>query len=156
LHRTQIPAIYVTHDQEEALAIADRVLILHDGRIVRAGTPAEVWENPGSAFVAGFLGLGNIFEGTYVDPSTVQTRYGNLTVPCDHRHRSGDKIHLLARPLPAEVDTSTNLIEGVVGDVLFQQERYKVTLDHGLYVYLPKAPKLGARIQVRVKVECLA
>src|SRR5574341_866624 len=43
LHRTRIPAIYVTHDQEEAFAIADRVLLLHEGRIVRQGHPAEVW-----------------------------------------------------------------------------------------------------------------
>ena len=47
LHHTNIPAIYVTHDQEEAFAIADRVLILHDGEIVREGTPAEVWADPG-------------------------------------------------------------------------------------------------------------
>ena len=63
LHQTDIPAIYVTHDQEEAFTIADRVLILHDGEIIREGTPAEVWANPGSAFVAGFLGLGNVIEG---------------------------------------------------------------------------------------------
>ena len=52
LHHTKIPAIYVTHDQEEAFTLADRVLILHDGAILRAGTPAEVWANPESAFVA--------------------------------------------------------------------------------------------------------
>lgn len=156
LHRTEIPAIYVTHDQEEALAIADRVLILHDGRIVRAGSPAEVWGNPGSAFVAGFLGLGNIFEATYIDQSTVQTRYGDLAVHCEHGHSPRERVHLLARPLPVEVNAATNLIEGVVSDVVFQQDRYKVTLDHGLYVYLQDAPKVGARIQVGVKVECLA
>src|SRR5512141_1249420 len=63
LHQTKIPAIYVTHDQEEAFTIADRVLILHEGSIVREGTPAEVWAKPESAFVAGFLGLGNVFRG---------------------------------------------------------------------------------------------
>jgi ABC-type Fe3+/spermidine/putrescine transport system ATPase subunit len=63
LHQTKIPAIYVTHDQEEAFTIADRVLILHGGAIVREGTPAEVWTNPESAFVARFLGLGNVFPG---------------------------------------------------------------------------------------------
>ncbi len=63
LSQTKIPAIYVTHDQEEAFTIADRVLILHDGKIIRQGTPAEVWANPEFAFVAMFLGLGNIFRG---------------------------------------------------------------------------------------------
>ena len=55
LHQTKIPAIYVTHDQEEALTIADRVLILHDGQIVRQGAPADVWANPRSTYVAGLL-----------------------------------------------------------------------------------------------------
>ena len=63
LHRTNIPAIYVTHDQEEAFTIADRVLILHAGRIVRDGIPSEVWANPESAIVAEFLGLGNLLDG---------------------------------------------------------------------------------------------
>ena len=63
LHQTDIPAIYVTHDQEEAFTIADRVLILHNGKIIRAGAPAEVWARPESAFVARFLGLGNVIDG---------------------------------------------------------------------------------------------
>ena len=63
LHQTDIPAIYVTHDQEEAFTIADRVLILHNGEIIREGAPADVWADPESAFVAGFLGLGNVIEG---------------------------------------------------------------------------------------------
>ena len=154
LHRTEIPAIYVTHDQEEAFAIADRILILHDGEIVRAGTSADVWANPGSAFVAGFLGLGNLLEGTYLGNARAKTRLGELAVECDHRHQQGETVHLLARPLPAERDG--NSIKGIVTDVIFQQDRFKVTLDNGIYVYLPRPPKMGDRLEVRLKVECLA
>jgi spermidine/putrescine transport system ATP-binding protein len=154
LHQTKIPAIYVTHDQEEAFTIADRVLILHDGEIVREGTPADVWGNPGSAFVAGFLGLGTIIEGTYIGNSQAETRFGKLTVDCRHKHQEGDHVHLLARPLTAE--SERNVIHGTVTDVIFQQERFRVTLDNGLYIYLPKAPNVGEKVQVRVKVECLA
>lgn len=154
LHRTHIPAIYVTHDQEEAFAIADRVLILHKGMIVREGTPADVWANPKSAFVAGFLGLGNIFEGVYLGKSEVETKLGILTVQCEHKHQKGESLHLLARPLP--VEGAGNDIKGVVSDVIFQQDRFRVTLDNGLYVYLQKAPKVREVIEVRVKVECLA
>lgn len=156
LHRTKIPAIYVTHDQEEAFALADRVLILHDCQIVREGTPAEVWTNPESAFVATFLGLGTILDGTYIDRSKVRTRYGDLTIECDRPHQKGEEIHLLARPLPAEEDRVSNLVEGVVRDVLFQQDRFKVTLEDGLYVYLQHAPEVGERIRAPVKVQCLA
>jgi hypothetical protein len=66
----------------------------------------------------------------------------------------GEKIHLLARPLVAE--TGSNFIQGIVTDVIFQQERFKVTLDNGPYIYLPHAPKMGEKIEVWVKVECLA
>jgi ABC-type Fe3+/spermidine/putrescine transport system ATPase subunit len=154
LHQTNIPAIYVTHDQEEAFAIADRVLILHDGEIIRAGTPADVWANPESAFVAGFLGLGNVIEGTYIGDSKVTTKFGMLTVHCAHKHAKGDNVHLLVRPLLDE--NEPNIIQRIVTDVIFQQDRFKVTLDNGLYVYLPQTPKVGKKIKVRVKVECLA
>ena len=159
LHHTNIPAIYVTHDQEEAFAIADRVLILHNGKIVRAGTPADVWANPESAFVAGFLGLGNIIPGKVRGKRQegrweVESHLGIFIIDCDHKYQKGDSIHLLARPLPDGRDSVT--LSGIVTDVIFQQDRFKVTLDNGLYVYLPEAPKPGEKIEVRVKVECLA
>lgn len=154
LHRTKIPAIYVTHDQEEAFTIADRVLILHEGEIVREGTPADVWANPQSPFVAGFLGSGNILDGEVVAPNQLQTEQGIFAVHCGHKHSKGDKVHLLARPLPA--GDEANVLSGIVADVIFQQDRFKVTLENGLYVYLGEAPQIGQKISVRVKVECLA
>ena len=171
LHRTNIPAIYVTHDQEEAFTIADRVLILQRGEIIRQGVPAEVWEDPQFTFVARFLGLGNVIEGEVRDETKdargkrkeargkeenwkVESGYGVFIVRCKHTHRNGDKVNLLVRPL--ERGEESNEIRGLVRDVIFQQDRFKVTLDNGLYVYLPHAPNVGERIAVRVKVECLA
>lgn len=159
LHHTQIPAIYVTHDQEEAFAIADRILILHDGRIVREGAPADVWAKPGSAFVAGFLGLGSIFQGEVKGKGgdgnwEVESALGSLSIGCEHVHQKGEKVHLLARPFPAEV--AANTIHGAVDDVLFQQDRFKVTLDNGMYIYLQDPPERGEQLDARVKVECLA
>jgi spermidine/putrescine transport system ATP-binding protein len=167
LHQTGIPAIYVTHDQEEAFAIADRLLILHHGEIVRDGAPVEVWENPGSAFVAGFLGLGTVFEGvlrgkhalsrvegTKEERWEVESEKGMFTVRCEHKHREGDRVHLLARPLP--VDEESNLARGIVVDSIFQHDRFRVTMDNGLYIYLSSAPAVGERLEVRVRVECLA
>jgi ABC-type Fe3+/spermidine/putrescine transport system ATPase subunit len=155
LRQTQIPAIYVTHDQEEAFTIADRVLILHDGKIIREGTPADVWSNPESVFVAGFLGLGNIVEGEVInEKGEVKSNLGVFTVHCEHKYSKGDKVYLLARPLPAE--SEPNVIRGTVTDVIFQQDRFKVTVNYGLYVYLPRAVKVGEKVEVRVKVECLA
>jgi ABC-type Fe3+/spermidine/putrescine transport system ATPase subunit len=154
LHQTGIPAIYVTHDQEEAFTIADRVLILHDGQILREGTPDEVWADPGSAFVAEFLGLGNILDGEVVEKNKFQTKHGIFTVKCEHKHSKGDRVKLLARPL--SVTKAANVISGVVEDIIFQHDRYKATFDNGLYVYLDESPKAGQKISVKVKVECLA
>ena len=159
LHQTSIPAIYVTHDQEEAFAIADRVLILHDGEIIRAGAPVDVWANPGSAFVAEFLGLGNVIEGRIIRDRgegewEIESEFGVFAARCKHEHRKGENVHLLARPLAAEEESNT--IEGIVTDVIFQQDRFKVTLDNGPYVYLLHKPKVGEKIIVPIKVECLA
>jgi spermidine/putrescine transport system ATP-binding protein len=158
LHRTNIPAIYVTHDQEEAFTIADRVLILHDGQIIREGAPAEVWVEPGSAFVARFLGLGNVFEGQVKEKTEeewkVESVFGIFIVHCEHEHQAGETVHLLARPL--SVDEGANLLQGVVTDIIFQQDRFKVILENGFYIYLSDAPQVGEKIEVQVKVECLA
>ena len=156
LHRTNIPSIYVTHDQEEAFTIADRVLILHEGKIIRDGTPAEVWANPESAFVAGFLGVGNLLTGEVIEQNKFKTEHGFFTVPCKHAHSKGDQVHLLARSLPANADAEANILSGIVADVIFQQDRFKVAFDNGLYLYLDDAPKNGQKISVPVKVECLA
>lgn len=158
LHLTNIPAIYVTHDQEEAFTIADRVLILHGGEIIREGTPVEVWAEPKSAFVARFLGLGNVIEGEVREKKReerwkVESRFGVFVVHCKHEHEVGANVHLLLRPLLAQ--SEPNLINGIIADVIFQQDRFKVTLDNGLYIYMPNAPKVGERVAVQVKVECL-
>jgi ABC-type Fe3+/spermidine/putrescine transport system ATPase subunit len=159
LHRTNIPAIYVTHDQEEAFTIADRVLILHHGEIIREGTPADVWANPESEFVAGFLGLGNVIHGIVIERVRgsewkVGSDFGVLTVHCQRQHSTGENLPLLVRPLSAAQER--NAVRGKVTDVIFQQDRFKVTLDNGLYVYLSNAPQVGEKIEVHVKVECLA
>ena len=153
LHQTKIPVIYVTHDQEEAFTIADRVLILHNGQIVRVGTPADVWSNPGSVFVAEFLSLGNIIGGVFVGKNEFQAELGNFSVNCGHGHSMGDKVNLLVRPLP--VKEEANFIGGEVSDIVFQHERYKVVFESGLYVHLFEKPELGEKIMVNVKVECL-
>jgi ABC-type Fe3+/spermidine/putrescine transport system ATPase subunit len=61
--RVGITTIYVTHDQEEALAIADRVVLLHAGRVVQVGAPEDIYRRPASVFAADFLGVGTRFEG---------------------------------------------------------------------------------------------
>jgi len=61
-----VTAVFVTHDQEEAMAMADRIVVLERGRIAQVGTPAEIYDRPSSRFVANFIGISNFFEGSIV------------------------------------------------------------------------------------------
>lgn len=153
LHETRLPAIYVTHDQDEASTIADRVLLLHDGEFVREGPVSDVWAQPGSAWAAEFLGLGNVLEGQVLDGrANFDTPYGILRPLCGHAHRVGDRVKILIRPAPARTGST---IRGRVADVVFQRDRFKVTLDGGLFLYLDVAPKIGQDISAKVQPECL-
>jgi ABC-type Fe3+/spermidine/putrescine transport system ATPase subunit len=155
LHETKIPAIYVTHDQDEAFAIADRILLLHEGEIVRAGTPAEVWANPGSAWAARFLNAGNVLEGEIQRMSdeagmmNVETMFGGFPVKCDHHHSAGDKVSLLLK----QSDEGQE-IKLKVQDVLFDREQFQVSAD-GLIFQMKEAPAVGQIITMKVQVKCL-
>jgi ABC-type Fe3+/spermidine/putrescine transport system ATPase subunit len=87
--------VYVTHDQEEALAMSDRVAVMAQARIEQLGTPAEVYERPRTAFVAGFLGEANVFEGesggaVAVRPERMRLLPPGSTVPTGFDTRAGE------------------------------------------------------------------
>jgi ABC-type Fe3+/spermidine/putrescine transport system ATPase subunit len=157
LHSTGIPAIYVTHDQEEAFTLADRVLILHDGTIIRAGTPEEIWQAPGSAWVARFLDIGNVLEGKLRrrdGKQMVETSAGWFEVDCGAARQEGEPVELLIRTQGAK-ESPTGALVSTVMDAVFQQDRYKVTLADGLYFYLPAAPPIGREIRLDVPASAL-
>jgi ABC-type Fe3+/spermidine/putrescine transport system ATPase subunit len=161
LHAAHIPAIYVTHDQEEAFTVADRILLLHEGEIVRDGSPQASWSNPGSAWAACFLDVGNVIEGivrSYAGILQVETSAGVFEMSCGHFHNVGEKVGILIRPQGVRLDGEGNL-PGVVADAVFHQDRFKVTLKSGLYFYLPEAIRIGERIRLNVSpeaVQCLS
>jgi thiamine transport system ATP-binding protein len=76
-----LAALYVTHDQDEALSVADRVLILERGRVVADDTPEALWSRPPSAWVARFLGSRNVADATIEADGTLATPWGRLAVP---------------------------------------------------------------------------
>src|SRR2546429_9334441 len=81
----------VTHDQAEAFALADRVVVMRDGRVAQSGTPLDVWQRPASEFVARFLGFDNITEAT-VGAGVAGTRRGNVGGPAGHPHAPGPGV----------------------------------------------------------------
>jgi spermidine/putrescine transport system ATP-binding protein len=75
-HDVGITFVHVTHDQEEAMTMADRIAVMNQGRIEQLGTPTELYETPATAYVAGFLGVSNLIPGTVSGPDTVKLRSG--------------------------------------------------------------------------------
>ncbi|MGD2147915.1 MAG: TOBE domain-containing protein, partial [Anaerolineae bacterium] len=114
LHRAGVTAITVTHDQEEAFALADRVALMRAGEVMQIGTPRELYRQPGSPWVARFLGLPNLLSAKVVAPGRVQTALGSLAVGTagGDDWQVGSQMQLLIRPeaarlLPAKADQST-------------------------------------------------
>jgi putative spermidine/putrescine transport system ATP-binding protein len=94
--------IFVTHDQEEALAISDRIVVMRDGQIEQVGTPEEIYAQPRSRFVAGFIGKMNILDGQVSDTHEGRVRCGDhqILVPAESTERMqvGQGVTLLVRP----------------------------------------------------------
>jgi putative spermidine/putrescine transport system ATP-binding protein len=97
-----IATLLITHDQDEALSLADRMVLLREGRLVQAGSPHEIYDQPADAFVAGFVGRANLLDGRVVDAETVDTAIGRLATP-RHGYAAGDALRLLVRPERVEI-----------------------------------------------------
>jgi iron(III) transport system ATP-binding protein len=128
LKRLGMTAVFVTHDQEEAFALSDRVAVLNRGRLQQVGTPEELYGAPANAFVAGFLGRANFFPATIVsvDGDHAQCRLSNGAVwrarlSADAPRTAGAAVRLMARPeeLGRGADGAANAIAGRVADRRF-------------------------------------
>jgi iron(III) transport system ATP-binding protein len=97
---TGVTAIYVTHDQSEALAISDRIAVMRDGKIVQIGKPKAIYQRPASEFVANFVGRSNLFRGTVAEAerSIVQTSCGAFACTFPVALRTGTAVSVLVRP----------------------------------------------------------
>ncbi|MFL7791632.1 MAG: ABC transporter ATP-binding protein [Anaerolineae bacterium] len=128
LHRAGATAITVTHDQEEAFAMADRVVLMHDGRVAQIGTPREVYRRPASSWVAQFLGLTNLLDAE-VAGDGIETGIGRLVV--SNLKSQDSNLKLLIRPEAARLgDTGSNIVHGVVTERSFRGERYRLGVRH--------------------------
>lgn len=94
--KLKITAIYVTHDQEEAFALSDRVVVMRDGVIEQAGSPFDIYNYPASQFVATFVGQINLLPVTMVDHAQMQVSVGQKTVQVGRMGERKDKLPLLA------------------------------------------------------------
>ena len=135
LHQTGIPAIYVTHDQEEAFAFGDKLVLLRDGLVEQQGPPAEVYHRPASAWVARFFGQTNLLQGKLLSPSPlrVQTRLGVFESSLSGAPAAapGAPVTVLLRPYGAGLDcqpSGDNRVSGEVDDVFFRGDNFRVQI----------------------------
>jgi ABC-type Fe3+/spermidine/putrescine transport system ATPase subunit len=141
--------VCVTHDQDEAFTMSDRIVVMSEGRIEQVGVPADVYEHPATEFVATFVGAANMLEGSVVDASTdhatVRTVHGTHRVPCARHFAPGDRVKVVVRPerLRIErVDGPGDGLSGTVSDVTFagHQWRYEVVTQTGIIVCQTSEP----------------
>ncbi len=138
--------VHVTHDQEEAMTMADTIAVMNAGRIEQLGDPASIYELPKTVFVANFLGQSNLFAGTRVasDPNMIEVMANGIKflVPVQRNSATGDEIIVGIRPekmtvldLPdrEKIPTGNNMLEGSVVDVSYAgvSTQYLITLPWG-------------------------
>ena len=116
-----ITTLYVTHDQEEALAVSDHVAVMNAGKIEQMGTPSVMYSSPGTPFVAEFIGTMNRLEATVLDRDSGEVEYrgARLTVPAAQGLPRGEQVLVLVRPETLEVvPADGHDAGGLVGDVV--------------------------------------
>lgn len=137
LKRVGLTALYVTHDQEEAFAVSDRVMIMRAGRIVQRGAPQDVYSHPASAWVARFLGLSNLVPARLVSrrPLEIDTPLGLLTLDDgEPAPPDGEEATLLIRPEAARLvgDEAPGgaSVRGKVQRCSFRGSHYLLEIEH--------------------------
>lgn len=111
-----IATMYITHDQEEALSMADRVAVMQNGRIVQVGEPREIYARPANRKVADFVGHANLWTGRIIGPTSVETPLGVLTtVP--HGRKVRDTVAVLIRPEGLRLGRTADAVNNFSGVV---------------------------------------
>ena len=129
--------VYVTHDQEEALTMSDRIAVMDNGRVAQLGTPAEIYENPRTAFVAKFIGESNFFDGIAERRNgrsweVARRGGGRFLVPDSAAIREGGAVRIAVRPewmdvwRSESVPEGENAVDGTIRDVIYLGETMHV------------------------------
>ena len=131
-----ITTIYVTHDQEEALALSDRIVVMSKGQMEQVGEPFEIYNNPSTGFVASFVGQLNRLPVTVVDPALGRLRVGRSEIRTTSLIESpeGAEVSLMMRPEEVTLDAEEeNVLDGTVESVTFLGSivRVQVGVDGG-------------------------
>lgn len=147
--RLSMTFVFVTHDQDEAMVMSDRIAVLDSGIIQQVGTPSEVYEHPANAFVARFMGHDNLFAIHGSQDDWVDTEIGRLRLDMSEQRPDQDGW-LLIRPesleLGSEVPEGYNRLEGEVKERLYRGSRIEYRLEVNGLALMATASNLGQRL----------
>ena len=148
-----ITFIYVSHDQEEALTMSDKIVVMSEGKIQQIGTPEDIYNEPQNAFVADFIGESNIFNG--IMTGKLQARFAGGRFECVDDVAEGTQITAVVRPEDIElVKPSEGQIRGKVISVIFKGIHYEITVQSGKYelvIQSTKSAKVGDEVGMKVE-----
>ncbi len=124
-----ITFIFVTHDQEEALTMSDKIVVMKSGEIQQVGTPEEIYNEPANSYVANFIGESNIIPAVMLDDYKV--RFDDITFDCvDFGFKKNEKVDVVIRPEDIDiVDVSKGKMTGEVLSVLFKGVHYEIIVE---------------------------
>lgn len=159
LKQQKISAIVVTHDQQEAFAISDHIGILANGSLQQWGTPAELYYQPANPLVAGFVGKGELFDGTCVTATQVDTELGLLEFAEPFCLPEGDQVQLFIRPadvMPVAVVDGNDRATVQSVEFLGSATQYQLKLDNERIieseVTVPLSFAVGDRVGLDISV----
>src|SRR5204863_4777664 len=154
-----LTTIFITHDQEEALVLSDRIAVMNHGSIQQVATTTEIYERPANDFVADFVGESNIFHGTVRAPGTVALDNGR-TLKVASSLPAGRKVGVLMRP--ERFGRGANSFNGEVREAVYLGSSFKLRLacDHGLELIVRQPaggplPATGSRVTVGIEPESI-
>ena len=156
--RIRTTFVFVTHDQDEAITMSDRIVVMNQGGIEQQGSPQELYYRPRTRFVAGFFGDNNLIEGVLVEPQAVETPLGRLPVSCKQMS-VGQKALLSIRPESFKLGKSGHSVSATVEEAMFGGASTRLLLrpdkvpELKLNVRLPgdrrlDAPQIGEHVNV--------
>jgi iron(III) transport system ATP-binding protein len=155
--RLGFTAVYVTHDQDEALAVSDRVVIMKDGEIAQAGTPRELYETPASTFIADFMGEANVVDCEVVsfDGDRATVRVGGLEHVVPARTGKTGPAKIAVRPNAITLERADNaLLSGKITHAAYLGDHieYEVKTDAGMLFVVDPAVERSLDIAAPVAV----
>jgi len=150
-----ITTVYVTHDQEEALAISDRIAVVRDGHVEQVGTPQAVYHTPATRFVAEFMGENNVFDATVASRDPPRASLDGTTLPVDGPLPDRERVPLCVRPEDVTLGDGDVTLPVTVEHVEFLGDAYRVHCEWNGESLLAKTRREPAENAVSIGIDAV-